>query len=730
MYFLFNFIVFFSAFLLFLIQPMSANILLPKVGGSPNVWNACTVFFQCALLIGYAYSYFMTKTSDVKKQTVIHSVLLVCAVFLTSLDLKHLDVNASVPALGVIFALLKSIAAPFIILSATSPLLQRWLSLSNSEHSATPYSLYVFSNAGSLLSLLAYPVVIEHFVSFSDQGKMWHFAYVVFVATVCLLCCLLNKNLRASLATEQKENEKAEATEKYSVRTVFEWILYAFVPSSLMLGVTNHISVDIGGLPFLWIIPLSLYLLSFILTFSDAYTFKVEQGFRFVAKIGIFFVAYLFFTQSFSSSFSHNLKLIILHCSFFFVYAVYSHGVLARKKPAAQGLTLFYLCLSVGGAAGGIFNTFIAPHLFDSYAEYPMVIMIAAPFWFGEKKKPLLFALITGLALYIGNMLQMPFLSLFKKYPFLIFATYALAYLSAAFYIIVPKSAALVVFAFFASSSLTGNGLTTREIYAKRNFFGQIRVMKNLFANAVELHQGTTIHGRQGLDFSGKPLSDPAAYYGNNTPVEDFFTIFNKREASQKIALAGLGGGALLCYPRSDSMQDVFEIDGDIIALSKELGFFTYLKECAANANIYEGDARMEIGKMPDASYDLIIFDAFSSHFIPAHLVTKEAVETYLSKLKPNGLILFHISARLFDVESILSKIARETGNVFIVRTKQMKNEMAAPRWGVFGKAGNEEIRTLLKTKGWHETRHSENTPLWTDDFHNLLGIIRNIDSF
>lgn len=728
MFALFNLTVFVSAFLLFVVQPMSANILMPKVGGSPNIWNACTVFFQTALLFGYAYSYFITEKLNVKKQLLLHSVILICAAFLMSSDFKGLDVSSLNPVSDVLTALFKSIAVPFILLSATSPLLQRWLSLSNSKHSATPYSLYVSSNIGSLVSLLLYPAVIEHFMTFSVQGKTWHYSFFAFVALICLTAFLLN---RRGLNEENVKKTESSETSKCPVAVMGSWVLFAFIPSSLMLGVTNHISVDIGGLPFLWVIPLSLYLLSFILTFSGIYTVKVESCFRFLALVGLFAVPYMFYTQDFTSSLTHNVLLIAAHCAFYFVFSVYCHGILAGRKPAPEKLTLFYLCLSVGGALGGMFNTFAAPVLFSSYAEYPLLLFMTAPFLFGKSPKPLVYSLLTAAALFVGYKLQLSAVGIFKKYPYLIFVASALAFLSMAVFVITKKSVALIPFAFCSSLFFLNNGWRHIELFATRNFFGQIKITKMILPNTVELLQGTTVHGKQQLDFANKPLADPAAYYGKESPVEDFFTIFNKRSAPQNIALMGLGGGALLCYPKSEDTQSVFEIDPDIIKISTEQKFFTFMDECAPKAKIYEGDARIEISKIPDASYDLIIFDAFSSHFIPAHLITKEALQVYLSKLKPNGLILFHISARLFDVESILSKLAQESGNIFIVRTGgKSYGEKTAPRWGVFGNKNIPEIRSLLKQSTWRPAKHTDETPIWTDDFHNLLGILRNTEEF
>lgn len=731
MFLLLNLSVFLSAFLLFLIQPMIANMLMPKVGGSPNIWNACMVFFQVSLLVGYFYSYLITQKLSLKRQTYLHTFLLCLGLFFINFNFQTIYLPLDNPVLEILFLMLQRIAFPFILLSTTSPLLQRWLSLSDSPYKKVPYSLYVCSNVGSLIALLFYPLVVEHFFSFSKQGKIWHFSFLIFFLLILLTVIRLNKDMKADSQTVEKKTD----VERPSYITVFCWIFFAFVPSSLMLGVTNHISVDIGGLPFLWIIPLSLYLLSFIITFSRFYTGRTKTICKFLYKIGIFAVPYLFFFKAFSSAIGDNAAHIAVHCLFYFIFCIVCHGILADKKPSAENLTFFYLCLSIGGALGGLFNTFAAPLLFNSYAEYPAVFFLSAPFVFNafpETAKQftkilasiflMLFAFKAGLAL------QGPINIIFSEYRFLVLLTYVLIWVCAAVYFVRQKNTALILFCLLLAAAFP---MPKEDLYVKRNFFGTLRVVKQEapYVSVISLMHGTTVHGIQRITM-GSYDKDPSAYYGMASPVEDFFKTF-KSSPPPQVALMGLGGGALLCYPPQGSKQDIFEIDRDVIEISTKHRFFRYMETCAPKATIQEGDARIEIAKEQDEKYDILILDVFSSHFIPVHLITKEAIQTYRQKMKPDGLLLIHISARLFDIEPILSRIAEELGMIFIVRQGQQNAEKDAPRWGVMAKSADiQEIKELLAMPGWRIARHQEKTPLWTDDFHNLLSTLRKIDNF
>lgn len=681
MFTVFNLAVFISAFLLFLIQPMVANILLPRAGGSPNIWNACSVFFQTSLLAGYLYSYLVSKKLSLKRQIMTHCLLLFCALWMIDFHFRSSLISVESPVLDILLLLLKNLFFPFVLLSTTSPLLQNWLSLTNLKENKNPYILYVCSNIGSLSALYAYPLMFEKKLAISAQGDLWHLLFAVFFGMVFVLCFYLNRHIQA----RSEKTEAATQTEKTNPVLIFYWIFFAFVPSSLMLGVTSHLSINIGGLPFLWIFPLSLYLLSFILTFSRFYTEKASSLFQMLYASAAFVIVSFFFIHL-RANIKDNILLTVIHCFLYFVCAVYCHGQLAFRKPNPKKLTLFYLCLAAGGALGGIFNTFIAPHLFLFVWEYPFIVVSSLPF-------------------------------VMNSFPAK----------RTAFFKIAIQTLVLIVCLFSLQSFFKHSDV----VFQKRNFFGTILIkQKRLSAPSsflLGLIHGDTVHGRQKLSTeNGENVYDfnPDTYYGPKAAVKDFFSVF-ERPYVPEAAWLGLGGGAIICYAPSEAKHDVFEIDRDIVDISTKYHYFRYLEHCAPQADIKVGDARIEIAKKENRKYDLIAIDVFSSHYIPVHLTTKEAIETYRSKLKPDGVILFHISARTFDVEPILTKIAEASGMAFIVRHLP-EADSEYPQWGVLSNSYDDpEIKALLTMPGWRKGEMEEKTPLWTDDFHNLLSALR-----
>lgn len=723
MYIIFNLCIFTSAFLLFLIQPMVANILLPKVGGSPNIWNACSVFFQISLLVGYLYSYIVSKKLSLKKQTIIHCCLLFCALLVINFHFQNDYIEITAPIADVLWVLFKNVFFPFVLLSTTSPLIQYWLSSSNLKERKNPYILYVYSNIGSLLALYAYPLFFEKQLAISSQGVMWHAIFCVFFLSVIALVIYLNKS-GFVLKVKEKTNEPTKL--KIPSICIVYWIFFAFVPSSLMLGVTSHLSTDIGGFPFLWILPLSLYLLSFILTFSKYYTPEVAIQFQRLYKAAAVVAIFLFCNATIGTGMKDNLALIAIHCVLYFIFATYCHGFLASRKPAPEHLTLFYLCLAIGGALGGSFNTFVAPYIFTSIGEYPFIIALSLLFVvsnLAETKYELLKIMINAVILcvvIIGiSYLNIAINQKFSQILFYIGLSMALLF------IFIKK----MNFVFICILSLLFMLLFFKEndtvIFKKRNFLGTVSV-KNIeaippYLNSIVLFHGDTIHGRQDI-LNNEYVFNPNVYYGERAAVKDFFKVWKKENPT--IAWIGLGAGAIICYTHPENSHDVFEIDQDIIDVSTKYHYFRYLEHCAPNARINVGDARIEINKEDNKKYDLIVFDGFSSHFIPVHLITKEAIETYRSKLKNDGVILFHISSRAFDVEPILTKIAHNLGMTFVVRYKTDADPY--PQWGVLSNDRNAPIiKDLLSTDGWREGVTYPNTELWTDDFHNLLSTLR-----
>ena len=734
MFVVFNLAIFTSAFLLFLIQPMVANMLLAKVGGSPNIWNACTVFFQISLLAGYSYSYFVSQKLPLKRQIVLHCLLLFCALWAVRFHFQTDIIAVDRPITDTLLSLLKNIFLPFVLLSTTSPLIQRWLSLSELEQRKNPYLLYVFSNIGSLLALYAYPLLLEKKLTLTAQGNAWHILFGLFFCIVAVIGMYLNKT-----ASRQSIEIKVKTNEKNSFILIFYWILFAFIPSSLMLGVTNYLSTDIGGLPFLWILPLSLYLLSFVLTFSKFYTKDIESLFFLLYKTAALCVVFLFYKSAISNNSQNNLSLICLHCLFYFIFSTYCHGILSNKKPAADKLTLFYLCLAIGGALGGVFNTFVAPHLFLSFAEYPFIIGLSLPFVISNLSesqdtfKKILKNILVVLFILIA-------LNYINKFGFGKDIKNVFTFLSLVFglFFIFSKKRSFLFLCLFGSLFLSMHLRSdTNIVFKKRNFFGTVIVKKISSSSdssaALALLHGDTGHGRQnGSIVNGEFVYsyNPDAYYGSHSAVKEAFNVF-KRPYDPRIAWLGLGSGATICYAQPETHHDVFEIDRDIVEVSTKYRYFRYLEHCAPQADIKIGDARIEITKEEAHKYDLIAIDVFSSHFIPVHLTTKEALETYRSKLKEDGLILFHISSRAFDVEPILAKIAQELNMAFIVRFLPPYDRNCTncnfPQWGVLANSyDNQEIKTLLSMPGWRKAKMGKDTPLWTDDFHNLLSALRH----
>ena len=686
-------------------------------------------FFQISLLIGYFYSYLVSRKLSLKRQIILHCSLLFIALWAINFHFQAEVIDLTKPISGTLFVLAKNIFIPFVLLSTTSPLVQHWLSASNLKERKNPYMLYVCSNIGSLMALYAYPLFFEKSLTLSLQGTFWHVVFVLFFCFVVVIGTYLNRTIQEkTIKTEEKTGEKINGI------LIFYWIFFAFIPSSLMLGVTSHLSTDIGGLPFLWIFPLSLYLISFIWTFSKFYNEEIAKQFQRLYKIAAVLTIFLFLNTSVSSNLTDNISLIGAEFIFYFIFAMYCHGVLSSKKPTPQNLTLFYLCLSVGGALGGIFNTFIAPNIFLSIWEYPFVIALSLPFVLSnlsEKKGEFLKILRNVLILTIIVIASIYIKVTIDRIQALILfyvglgLTIVFAFLNKKSFSLLCLISIILLQLFFIKD--------TNVIYKKRNFFGTIMVQKQNIISGVAIYltllHGDTIHGKQTVflpNSEGKEERygyNPSTYYGNNAAVADFFNVF-KRDTPPVIAWLGLGSGAIICYAQPDTKHDIIEIDQDIADVSRKYHYFRYLEHCAPQADLKIGDARIEMSKT-NQKYDLVVLDAFSSHFIPVHLVTKEAIEVYRSKLKSDGLILLHISSRAFDIEPILTKIAEDLGMTFIVRYNA-QFDFDYPQWGVLASSDKlPEIQALLSMPGWRKGKMDKNTPVWTDDFHNLLSVLR-----
>lgn len=757
-----------SATLLFWVQPMVAKMLLPLLGGTPAVWNTCMLFFQAMLLAGYAYALAVSKYLSLRRQVFAHVVLLL----LTALTFPVLLSEATVrsvpregnPSLWLLGSLLTTVGLPFFTVSTFSPLLQKWFAETRQSSSRDPYFLYAASNAGSLLALLSYPLLLEPTLTLRGQSRLWSVAYALLAVLLAACAYALLRRRTKTNETElpahagveandardeevnslsQKAHEAYETrdhnaqSETLTWRRRLRWIALAFVPSSLMLGVTTYFSTDIASLPLLWVIPLSLYLLTLVFAFAQRQIFKPRT------LAGLLPGVALVFTLVYLSGATQPVWLLLLsHLFFFFIAALACHAQLAADRPSVQHLAEFYLLMSVGGVLGGLFNALLAPALFDTTLEYPLVIVLACLLlpragtdardsggdaaaadtprerWL-DLGVPASVALVTiSLALVVRRFAfdWVQSLALVVGVPLII--SYLLRRR--------PVRFALALGAVMLGSSFHA-GLNRETLIAERNFFGTLRVTQDTASDTHWLYHGTTIHGRQShaLERHCEPLS----YYHREGPLGHVFKSFAEQPANGNVAIVGLGTGATTAYTRAGQSWTFYEINPAVVAIARDPAYFTYLSYCAAApVNVSLGDARLQLQSAPPAHYGLIVLDAFSSDAIPMHLMTVEALDLYLSKLAPGGLLVFHISNRSLDLHPVVADLAHArnlTGLVFDDTSRNQPSGKEPSQWVVMARRP-EDVQTLAAdTARWQKLEGRPERQVWTDDFSNIVSIFK-----
>lgn len=735
-FFLFATTIFVSALLLFWIELALAKILLPRLGGTPAVWTTCMLFFQILLLAGYSYVLATTSWIGVRKQAVLHSVLLLLSVLYLPLTLSGsfgFISEQKYPALWLFAYLLSAIGLPIFLISTTSPLLQKWFTHSGHRSANDPYFLFAVSNAGSLLALISYPLLLEPNLKLSRQTHLWAVGYVVFM--VLSLGCLLA--LWRSSKVEKVENEKEEPQPPFQFHAIAKefpvtfkrrlyWILLAFIPSSLLFGVTSYITTEIAPTPLLWTIPLALYLMTFVLAFAGRTL--LPERFASVVFSGLALLLTLVLAANATEP---TTALVLLHLCFFFVAAAICHNKLAVNRPAATHLADFYLCVAIGGMLGGLFNTLIAPITFHTIAEYPLVIVLACLIQRENSQPntsvdrlfdviwPVVMGVLTiGLAFLVKGAAVHPVAGVAIVFgaPLVIinhrFRTR-------------PVRFALALGAVMLGSVVYSE-IQSRTLHAERNFFGTLSVKNDTAGATRVLYHGNTIHGRQYIDpqFQREPLS----YFHREGPLGQIFDAFNGNAASPNVAVVGLGTGSMVCYSFAGQHWTFYEINPAVIGIAQNADYFTYLKKCgAASTEIILGDARLQLQNAPDQHYGLIVLDAFNSDAIPVHLLTQEALELYMSKLATGGLLAFHISNRSLKLNGVLADLAAHNGAMSLsfadgefdpVRGKDpsewlvMANHSAA-------------FDNLAQNPRWRVLQGRTDADVWTDDFSNILRVFR-----
>jgi len=732
---------FVSAALLFLVEPMLAKMALPMLGGSPAVWNTCLVFFQAVLLAGYLYSYAATRWLKRRTQIAVHLALALTpfAVLPLHIPLGWEAPSESNPVLWILAMLSVAVGLPFFVLSASTPLLQRWFSQSGHKTASDPYFLYAASNAGSLVGLLGYPLLLEPTLRLSAQSSLWSYGYALFLVLTVACAALVWRVQPAFAAVASEVSRETDPVPIWRRR--LRWIALAFIPSSLMLGVTTALTTDVPAIPLFWVLPLAFYLLSFVLVFAKRPPLSHEW---IVQRLPFLILAALIPTVCKIDL--PLFALIVLYLFTLFAVAMVCHGELARSRPSVSHLTEFYLWISFGGVLGGIFNALVAPVLFSTVVEFPLVLVLAAlarpsinlppqPQAQTAKEKRNDWLLPVALGLFMaGALIAMAHagLALAHSFVVLIFGASMLWCLSFGKR---PLRFAAGLVALLAASTLY-TPILGQVLHAQRNFFGVLRVTDSPDGKYHYLVHGGTLHGAQSLDPARS--REPLTYYTASGPAAAILgsmqakTLYSASGNLRKPtwAVVGLGAGSLACYLQPGESLTYYEINPAVKTIALDPRYFTFLRQCAPAAQIVLGDARLKLRDAADGGYDLIVLDAFSGDMIPMHLLTREALALYQQKLAPGGIIAFHISNLYLKLEPTLGALAQDAGLVCLVETdnpitQAQKDAGKLPsQWLVMARR-QADLGTLTMDPRWKPANVQPGTQPWTDDYSNLLKIIK-----
>jgi hypothetical protein len=718
-----------SAALLFSVQPMIAKLLLPLLGGTPNVWNTCMLFFQAALLAGYGYAVIVSSRTF-KQQFIVQLLLLGVALLSLPIALTESWVN-SVPRTGnPSFWLLGCLAAivglPFFIVSSNAPILQKWFAQTGFKSGTDPYFLYSASNAGSLLALISYPALLEPSLRLHSQSLVWTAGYVLLLSLIAI-CGLVVLTMRAKRDRVERSDtltttspNESEVNNPLSFRRRFRWLLLAFVPSSLMLGVTNFISTDIAAVPLLWVIPLSLYLLTFVLAFARRPPIRVST-----MTVLLPIATILIVITNVLPGISIKV-LIFLNLSYFFIAALTCHMQLSEDRPSTSRLTEFYFWLSLGGVLGGIFNALIAPMVFKSVAEYPLVVLLAClllPSALTQTRQSRVLdwivpagVLVLGLAI---TLICYSFGQPWKAQLFLALITPATFLMRAR-----PIRFAVSLMAILSTSTLV-SAISDNTIRAQRNFFGVLRVTNDPQQQIHWLFHGSTSHGRQSTQSQDR--CEALSYFHHTGPLGEVFSTFRSSPATRKVGIIGLGTGATAAYAQPDEQWTFYEINPAVVDIARHPDYFTYVTQCSSvPIDLILGDARLRMQEATDSSYGLIILDAFSSDAIPLHLITQEALDLYLSKLAPHGILAFHISNRHLDLSPVMSDLAASRQLYCVGLYDPAPHDIRGKDtsvWVVMARQSS-DTGSLANTSFARVLTSDGSRNVWTDDFSNILSVL------
>jgi hypothetical protein len=715
-----------GSFLLFLVQPLVARMALPQLGGAPNVWNSAMLVYQALLLAGYGYAHWLGGLAF-RRQATIHLALLIVAALWLPISLAQLPPPRSGwEALWVPGLLALTIGPVFLLISAQAPLMQRWFAANPAA--GQPWALYAASNLGSFTGLIAYPLLAEPLLSLKAQSWAWTAGYALLIGLVGLAALSRWRVAEAAPAFEAVWSEQGEAI---GWRRIVLWLALAAVPSGLMLSTTTHLTTDIFAMPLLWVIPLGLYLLSFVVSFSD------QRRVAWAVTVSTPFVMIVAGGMAMASRNTGTMGLALSSVLLLFVVCVALHTRLYDSRPEPRRLTLFYFVMSAGGALGGLFTALIAPLVFDWVWEHPILVLAAAallprqylidlrsmPGIDPRLRQLALAALLALAAFMIWQIYRLPFDESANQPRSL----YALG-VALVGVLIVPWRVPFVVM--LLGLMLAQGGMDTleasRDGQRSRSYFGVYTVRDAPERELRMLTHGTTLHGQQSTDPARR--HDPTTYYG---PTSGVGLALRNAEAlygsDARIGVVGLGTGTLACYKRSGETWRFYEIDPQVLDYSRR-GTFTFLSDCAPGAKIVIGDARLELAKEPAGAFDVLAVDAFSSDAIPLHLLTDEAMGVYLDALSPRGLLLIHISNRFIGLEPALAAAAGRRGLWAMVRNDNPADSalLTGSVWVLMTRdpavlAGMKTLSGDAKWSGLGEPAQR----VWTDDHASILPYVK-----
>lgn len=673
--------IFLSAFLLFLVQPIIARQILPWFGGAASVWAVCLVFFQSALLAGYAYADFTSRRLSPRRQTYLHIVLLaVSLLLLPIIPDAHWKPgeDSATPIVAILGLLAVTIGLPYFLLSATSPLLQAWY-WRHYKH-AVPYRLFALSNFASLLALLSYPIAIEPWLRSAVQSYSWSALYGVFAA-LCALTAWVSARAAGEDASTGAARSEADAGAAPGLAQRLTWIAYAAMGSCLLLAVTNHLTQNIASIPFLWIAPLSLYLITFILCFDHPRWYVRPV---FIGLMAIALPTMAWFTDSLELYMAAPIYVVGM-----FICCMFCHGELYRQRPKPSYLTTFYLMISIGGALGALLVAIAAPLLLKGYFELGIVLVACA----------------------------------------LLLAWRALSgqrWIAALAFVVVCVTTGFVIM----NVSEYMNDVRVMV----RNFYGVVRTRD--FPNPVPfrvMYHGGINHGGQLLDAGGSRT--PSTYFGPTSGYGRAFASLRAldNEGPRRVGVIGLGAGAIAAYARKGDTFRFYEIDPQVAAVAMtEFSFLTAARDAGTQIDVALGDGRLTLEREAPQRYDLLAVDAFSGDSIPMHLLTREAMAIYVKHLAPNGVMVFQATNRFVNIAPVVERLAAEHGMsaVMVVDEPDNARSTDADYW----RSATDQIivtknRAVLESPSLKSI--AEPLPVnaafrvWTDDFYNLLGVLK-----